>query len=207
MQRHRFVPPDNFSWFWSKPSLTYPGSRTCLMLTFLGVRALLDFAFFPLFLLTMDFRPFFSGVGERIVSDLPLAPRFLARSSGWILGRTPPLAIVTPFSNCKEKQHKAAHYKFSKSALQQVLLTSEHKHTKPTLPKAPYLFCLSEENPIRGKTWQVPARLVSSQRTLLLYRSDSFLSFSAGLSAHLGDSQAVSEGKRTQALAGYLKNK
>lgn len=42
---------------------------------------------------------FFSGAGERGVSSLPLAPLFLARSSGWMLGRTPPAAIVTPFSN------------------------------------------------------------------------------------------------------------
>lgn len=44
---------------------------------------------------------FFSGAGERGVSSLPLAPLFLARSSGWMLGRTPPAAIVTPFSNWK----------------------------------------------------------------------------------------------------------
>lgn len=43
---------------------------------------------------------FFSGAGERGVSSFPLAPLFLARSSGWMLGRTPPAAIVTPFSNC-----------------------------------------------------------------------------------------------------------
>lgn len=86
---------------------------TCPVLTFLDVRALVDFAFFPLFLFTMDFLPFFSGAGERMVSDLPLAPRFLARSSGWILGRTPPLAIVTPLSNCKEKQCMEAYYRSS----------------------------------------------------------------------------------------------
>lgn len=86
---------------------------TCPVLTFLDVRALGDFAFFPLFLFTMDFLPFFSGAGERMVSDLPLAPRFLARSSGWILGRTPPLAIVTPLSNCKEKQCMEAYYRSS----------------------------------------------------------------------------------------------
>lgn len=49
---------------------------------------------------------FFSGAGERGVSSLPLAPLFLARSSGWMLGRTPPAAIVTPFSNWKKRPHK-----------------------------------------------------------------------------------------------------
>lgn len=112
MQKRWFISPNN-SWFWSTPSPTPLESCICLTLTFLGVRALVDFAFFPLFLFTVDFLPFFSGVGERIVSDLPLAPRFLARSSGWILGRTPPLAIVTPFSNCKEKQRKGTRYRFS----------------------------------------------------------------------------------------------
>lgn len=93
------------------------GICTCPVLTFLDVRALVDFAFFPLFLFTMDFLPFFSGAGERMVSDLPLAPRFLARSSGWILGRTPPLAIVTPLSNCKEKQCTGKqYYRSSQSA-------------------------------------------------------------------------------------------
>lgn len=86
---------------------------TCPVLTFLDVRALVDFAFFPLFLFTMDFLPFFSGAGERMVSALPLAPLFLARSSGWILGRTPPLAIVTPLSNCKDKQGMEENYRSS----------------------------------------------------------------------------------------------
>lgn len=82
MQRHKLIPPNNHSWSGSDSSGTHPEPHICPKLTFLGVRALLDFAFFPLFLLTMDFLPFFSGAGERIVSDLPLAPRFLARSSG-----------------------------------------------------------------------------------------------------------------------------
>ena len=42
---------------------------------------------------------FFSGAGETGVSSLPLAPLFLASSSGWMLGRTPPAAMVTPFSS------------------------------------------------------------------------------------------------------------
>lgn len=75
-----------------------------LLITFLGVRAFAAFAFFPVFLVPKDFLPLFSGEGERIVSGLLLAPRFLARSSGWILGRTPPLAMVTPFSNCRKRQ-------------------------------------------------------------------------------------------------------
>lgn len=60
---------------------------------------------------------FFSGAGERGVSSLPLAPLFLARSSGWMLGRTPPAAIVTPFSNWKKSNtwssrcvHSSSHF-------------------------------------------------------------------------------------------------
>ena len=68
-------------------------------LTFLDVRGLAAFDFFPPFFPDVAFLPLFSGGGERIVSDLPLVPRFLASSSGWILGRTPPLAMVTPFSS------------------------------------------------------------------------------------------------------------
>lgn len=56
---------------------------------------------------------FFSGAGERGVSSLPLAPLFLASSSGWMLGRTPPAAIVTPFSNWK---HTKLHPEFTRSS-------------------------------------------------------------------------------------------
>ena len=73
-------------------------------LTFLDVRGLAAFDFLPPFLPDVAFLPLFSGGGERIVSDLPLVPRFLASSSGWILGRTPPLAMVTPFSSWRERE-------------------------------------------------------------------------------------------------------
>ena len=75
------------------------GSQKAPPLTFLDVRGLVALDFLPPFLPDAAFLPLFSGGGERIVSDLPLVPRFLASSSGWILGRTPPLAIVTPFSS------------------------------------------------------------------------------------------------------------
>lgn len=61
--------------------------------------------FFPLFFLAMgllEVLGFFSGAGATggRHSSFPLAPLFLASSSGWMLGRTPPAAIVTPFSSC-----------------------------------------------------------------------------------------------------------
>lgn len=51
-------------------------------LTFLDVRGLAALDFLPPFLPDVAFLPLFSGGGERIVSDLPLVPRFLASSSG-----------------------------------------------------------------------------------------------------------------------------
>lgn len=80
-------------------SQTPTGPADTLWLTFLDARGLAALAFLPPFLPDVAFLPLFSGGGERIVSDLPLVPRFLASSSGWILGRTPPLAMVTPFSS------------------------------------------------------------------------------------------------------------
>lgn len=42
---------------------------------------------------------FFAGGGVMMASSFPFDPRFFANSSGWILGNTPPLAMVTPFNS------------------------------------------------------------------------------------------------------------
>lgn len=42
---------------------------------------------------------FFAGGGVMMASSFPFDPRFFASSSGWILGNTPPLAMVTPFNS------------------------------------------------------------------------------------------------------------
>ena len=43
-----------------------------------------------------------AGGGVMTASSLPFDPLFLASSSGWMLGKTPPAAMVTPFSSCRE---------------------------------------------------------------------------------------------------------
>lgn len=63
-------------------SLRVPGSHRQPRLTFLDVRGLAALDFLPPFLPDAAFLPLFSGGGERMVSDLPLVPRFLASSSG-----------------------------------------------------------------------------------------------------------------------------
>lgn len=40
------------------------------------------------------------GGGVMTASSFPLEPLFLESSSGWMLGKTPPAATVTPFSSC-----------------------------------------------------------------------------------------------------------
>lgn len=42
---------------------------------------------------------FVSDGGEMAASSLSLDPFFLANSSGWMLGKTPPAATVTPFNS------------------------------------------------------------------------------------------------------------
>lgn len=104
--------------------------------------------FFPLSFLVTDFLTglgFFSGAGETGVSSFPFAPLFFASSSGWMLGRTPPAAIVTPFSNWYRKTkvkkggfHTVPHHLEEKILIQNLFnkdicfcnRTSEWKHNK-----------------------------------------------------------------------------
>ncbi len=57
---------------------------------------------------------FFVGGGVMTASSFALDPLFLEISSGWMLGKTPPAAMVTPLSNCtsvKQSQEQSLHHK------------------------------------------------------------------------------------------------